>query len=196
MNERPPFPDMAQSSTYLDKVFRQPEYIWEEGSAKTSLIASSIEGGQVQRLGWLANTNTGNESHDPISTAPSPLPIPQAGIQPSPAPGVSLDGNKPSVSQGPARPGATRNSVVPLLSLVWNNAEPQNYVHLISSAMIEANASSKHNSGLGLTRSHFCSTSTPGHRFCGFKPAWKIMIRPFPTRISMIPSARRPHRTN
>lgn len=124
---------MDKELSYYDKVFREPEYIWEGGCCNLSLIESNIETQHLGRLEWLAETGStrielsnnqasvGSDGHVtnlPVSDTPG------QAIDQRPEPIVS----SVNANSEPPKQGAFRNAVVPLLSLVWNGAEPQNYV--------------------------------------------------------------------
>lgn len=130
---------MATTPSYLDKVFRQPDYIWSEGSANVDVIAATVENDHVQRLQWLAGTPSADQPAPseskilaPVTNQPPVLPPPLSSAKPTD--GTILPSTGSAIDQGPPKPGADRNTVVPLLSLVWNGAEPQNYVRSPSSA--------------------------------------------------------------
>lgn len=120
--------------SYYDKVFREPEYIWEAGCCNLSLIESNIETQHLGRLEWLADTGSTRIelSNNQASNGSEETHVADSSV--SNAPGQA-DDQHPEPSANPAsanteapKQGALRNAVVPLLSLVWNGAEPQNYV--------------------------------------------------------------------
>lgn len=119
---------------YYDKVFRKPEYIWEAGYCNLDLIESNIERQHLGRLEWLANTcstrievsdNQRSSVPEEKHVADQPV-VGQADQAINQQPGPTTSST--SANAGPPKQGALRNAVVPLLSLVWNGAEPQNYV--------------------------------------------------------------------
>jgi hypothetical protein len=116
---------MANTSTYYDKTFRRPEYIWNSGKCNIDLLSSTIEQQHVHRLAWLARAGSVRmEVPAPTTTSSQPPLTVDNAVKPQ---------EKSDPNAAPPSPGASRNVVVPLLSLVWNGAEPQNYVRSSSS---------------------------------------------------------------
>lgn len=137
-------------TSYLDKVFREPAYIWQSGQCDLDLIASTIEHGQLSRLQWLAGADEvdaqttyetqPDTTSDVVVRAETPS---NADLAPATPPDHKTQETTPSSQpaiqppvqvssiQIPAQAVASRNTVVPLLTYVWNGAEPQNYVSQI-----------------------------------------------------------------
>lgn len=122
--------------SYYDKVFREPEYIWQAGFCNLDLIETSIETQHLGRLEWLADTgSTRIELSDKPASGGADNNRVGNVVAGSEAGQTASQKSEPIMGSGnpnleSPKEGALRNAVVPLLSLVWNGAEPQNYVSL------------------------------------------------------------------
>lgn len=113
---------MDCGSSYYDKVFRDPSYIWHEGFCDLPLIESTLETYHVDRLLWLESPGSVRAE---VLVKPGKEELPESSSSHGT---LSNDTERPTQVDSLAKDSASRNVVMPLLSLVWNGAEPQNYV--------------------------------------------------------------------
>lgn len=127
--------NLQNTIDYLDKVFRQPSFVWNDGQCDLDLLFRDVAGYQTGRAQLLASTlqeapNTQEPQFDkqtqPQRNEPAKTKPQDASLLFAPAPEAIPASStvKPSKITGIA----TRSAVVPLVSDVWNASEPINYV--------------------------------------------------------------------
>lgn len=128
-------PELKQSIDYLDKVFRQPNFVWNDGKCDLDLLSKDVAGYHAGRAQLLASTlqdaadtqviqpDNGNKLRQDEPAEPTLQDVPTA-VQPDADAIPASTTVKPSLITAIA----TRSAVVPLVSDVWNASEPINYV--------------------------------------------------------------------
>lgn len=126
---------LTQSIDYLDKVFRQPNFVWNDGQCDLDLLFKDVAGYHAGRAQLLASTL--QDDANTQMTQPGNDDKPQQDEPTKPTPQDVPIASKPDTDAIPAsvtvKPSlitaiATRSAVVPLVSDVWNASEPINYV--------------------------------------------------------------------
>lgn len=114
------------SSSYLDKVFQTPEYIWQNGVCNLDLLERTLIEQSQPRLALLAQ----DAAPLPDISEPEQAQVTAKPTEPDPLDSISTEfkAEMPQPTSGHLEAqSATRSAVVPLATDVWTS-EPINYV--------------------------------------------------------------------
>lgn len=129
--------EASHNVDYLDKVFRQPKFVWNDGQCDLDLLYRDVTSYHAGRAQLLASTlqyaaNTQEPQPDMKHTPKTNEPVGEAPVN---VPVLSAPAPETTPAKSPVKPSivtaiATRSAVVPLISDVWNASEPINYVRI------------------------------------------------------------------